>query len=50
MPALVLQVNEHNRTARMSYERLGFLATGEWEELESGYRRETMRMELPGCR
>ncbi|QWF80654.1 GNAT family N-acetyltransferase [Amycolatopsis sp. CA-230715] len=40
-PVLALQVAESNTGARRAYERLGFVATGEWETVPS-MRRERM--------
>jgi RimJ/RimL family protein N-acetyltransferase len=44
--AVTLQVNDRNAAARRVFERLGFVATGEWETLfrEGVYRRERMRL------
>ncbi|MFE0020094.1 GNAT family N-acetyltransferase [Amycolatopsis sp. NPDC059021] len=44
--ALVLQVFEDNLRARRIYERLGFLATGVWEEVPGKGRRELLRLAL----
>ncbi|GAA4538259.1 GNAT family N-acetyltransferase [Amycolatopsis samaneae] len=44
--AVVLQVFEDNARARRIYERLGFVATGVWEELADKGRRELLRLSL----
>ena len=47
---VVLHVTERNLVARKAYERLGFVATGEWESLarEGDQRRELMRLPVTG--
>lgn len=41
-----LQVFEDNHRARRIYERLGYVATGVWEDIEGNGRRERMRLVL----
>jgi ribosomal protein S18 acetylase RimI-like enzyme len=48
--AVALHVTERNLVARKAYERFGFVATGEWEDLprEGDDRRERMRLPATG--